>query len=95
MALPVIFSQRCNLNIFSGPWRLNEFAIAQIHANMVSSAAVVNAEEHQIAFLQRFAVDLSGITQMKHLVGGARNLILNQIFIGIPYQAATVEAGVR
>ena len=60
---------------------------------MVSRAAALRAEEDQIAVFQLTTAHRRGVAQVVHLISGTRNAELNQIFIGVIDQAATVEAG--
>ena len=62
---------------------------------MIGGAAPTGAEEDQIAALQLAAIDRTGIAQVIHLIGGARNADFYQILIGVVDQPTAVKTGTR
>ena len=52
VVLPIVVVELADADLFTGARRLDEFAVAEVDADMVRHAAVVDAEEHQIAAFQ-------------------------------------------
>lgn len=94
MVLPVVFTQFADFDVSAGTRRLDETTIAEIDAHMVGGAAVGYPKEHQIAAFQFAFLDRRGVTQVEHLVGGARNRDSHHIFISVIHQSAAIETGV-